>query len=167
MHLYLEGSNEPAILFNVSLLKRFVINTLPPIIDPAAKYKLLPDSVWINSKLLAANSPAGYYTGLKIKGGEISLNNPPKLINNKLTITGNTTVSVKLELDQPEVTDADKTSPYGIDARNSKLNLPSVLSFHFSKTGSKIDAIEGNTNWIVYGHQASFDWDNSKVTTVQ
>ncbi len=108
--LYLEGENNPAILFNVSLLKRFVIKTLPPIIDPAAKYKLQPDSVWVNSKLLASNSPAGYYTGFKIKSGEITLNNAPKLINNKLTILGNTVVSVKLELDQPGVTDADEAS---------------------------------------------------------
>ena len=151
-------------MFNVSLLKRFVINTLPPIIDPAAKYKLLPDSVWINSKLLASNSPAGYYTGLKIKSGEISLSDAPKLINNKLTIIGNTIVTVNLVLDQPEVTDADKTSPYGIDARNAKLNLPTNLNFHFSKSGSAIDEISGRTSWFVYGHKASFEWDKSKAT---
>ncbi len=163
--LYLEGENDPAILFNVSLLKRFVINSLPPIIDPAAKYKLLPDSVWINSKLLAGNSPAGYYTGIKIKSGEITLNNSPKIIDNKLTVTGNTTVTVNLILDQPDVTDADKTSPYGIDARNSKLNLPTNLNFHFSKSGSAIDEISGRTGWLVYGHKASFNWDKSNLPT--
>ena len=160
--LYLEGESDPAILFNVSLLKRFVIITLPPIIDPAAKYKLLPDSVWVNSKLLAANSPAGYYTGLKIKSGEITLNNSPKIIDNKLTAIGSTTVTVNLVLDQPGVTDADNTSPYGIDAGNSKLNLPANLNFHFSKAGCRIDSIEGNTNWLVYGDEASFAWDKSK-----
>ena len=163
--LYLEGESDPAILFNVSLLKRFVIITLPPIIDPAAKYKLLPDSVWINSKLLAANSPDGYYTGLKIKSGEITLNNSPKIIDNKLTATGSTIVTVNLVLDQPGVTDADNTSPYGIDARNSQLNLPANLNFHFSKASSVIDSIEGNTNWIVYGDEASFAWDKSKTPT--
>ncbi len=106
-----------------------------------------------------------YYTGIKIKSGEISLNNSPKIIDNKLTVTGNTTVTVNLVLDQPDVTDADKTSPYGIDARNSKLNLPTNLNFHFSKSGSAIDDIGGRTGWLVYGHKASFQWDKSKSPT--
>ncbi|THB75994.1 MAG: hypothetical protein D3926_18975, partial [Desulfobacteraceae bacterium] len=163
--LYLEGENDPAILFNVSVKKRIIIKKLPPIIDPALNYKAIPDSVWINSKLLASNSPPGYYTGIKIKSGTISLSNAPKLIDNKLTVTGNTLVTVNLVLDQPEVTDADKTSPYGIDTRNAELNLPTSLNFHFSKSVSSINEIGGNTNWLVYGHKATFEWDNSKPPT--
>jgi hypothetical protein len=160
--LYLEGENIPAILFNVSLIKRFILNTLPPVIDPATKYKLIPDSVWINSKLLASNSPNGFFTGLKIKGGEISLKNPPKLINDKLTVTGNTIVNVKLDLDQPDINNADDSTPYGIDARNSKINLPKFLSFQFSKSGSSINEITGEVFWNVYGHEARFNWNNDK-----
>ena len=120
------------------------------------RYELVPDSVWINSGLFAPNAPAGFYTGLKIKQGEITLSAPPTIINGKLTISPSTTVTVKLDLDQPAVTDADPTSPYGIDARKAALDLPKQLSFHFSGGGSAIDAIAAKVHWSVYGHTARF-----------
>ncbi|MEO8399926.1 MAG: hypothetical protein ABI550_08960, partial [Ignavibacteriaceae bacterium] len=159
--LYFENENDPAVLFNVSLLKRFLINNLPPVIDPAAKYKLVPDSIWINAKHLASNSPQGFYAGLKIKGGDITLGAAPQIINNKLTITSDTNIFVTLELDQPEVKGADDSSPYGIDARNSKINMPKSLQFHFTAHSSTVDEINGEVNWNVYGQEASFDWNKN------
>lgn len=163
--LYIEGRPDPAILFNVSLLRRFIIHTLPPVIEPLTKYKLLPDSVWVNSEIFAPNAPAGFYTGLKIKHGEIALSAHPHIINSKLTISPNTIVTVKLELDQPAVTDADPASPYGIDARKATLELPKQLSFHFSGNGGAIDEIADNLQWSVYGHTAHFTWNRQFAPT--
>ena len=71
--LYIHGKPNPALLFNVSLFRRFIDRNLPLVTDLMHSYRLLPDSIWINSEILASNAPAGYYTGLKIKGGEIIL----------------------------------------------------------------------------------------------
>src|SRR5574337_438228 len=163
--LYIDGRPNPAILFNVSLLRRFIIDTLPPVTDLLTKYKLMPDSVWVNSEIFAPNAPAGFYTGLKIKHGEITLSAHPQIINGKLTISPNTTVTVKLDLDQPAVTDADPASPYGIDARNAALDLPKQISFHFSGSGGTIDEIAEKMHWSVYGHTADFTWNNQITPT--
>jgi hypothetical protein len=158
--LYIDGRPDPAILFNVSLIKRFMVSTLPPVVDPLTRYQLLPDSVWLNSQILASNAPSGFFTGLKIKSGEIALSAPPQLVNGKLVLSPNTTVTVKLDLSQPAVTDADPTSPYGKDARSASLDLPQTISFHFSGAGGKIDGISGKPRWNVYGHKAAFQWNS-------
>ncbi|MBM4259516.1 MAG: hypothetical protein FJ147_26900 [Deltaproteobacteria bacterium] len=78
--------------------------------------------------------------------------------NGKLTITPSTTVTVTLTLQQPTATDADPSSPYGIDARNATLQLPQQLAFRFSGLGSSLTEIS-SARWVVYGHKASFAWN--------
>ena len=102
--LYIAGGTYPAILFNVSLHKKFVSKTLPPVVNAAVTYKLVPDSIWVYSQLFATGAPAGFFTGLKIKGGQITLSALPQVIGGKLTISPTTKVTVKLDLDQPAVT---------------------------------------------------------------
>jgi hypothetical protein len=48
---------DPAILFNVSLARRSLHADLPAVVDALSVYHLIPDSVWINSALLAPNAP--------------------------------------------------------------------------------------------------------------
>ncbi len=163
--LYIAGGAHPVILFNVSLHKKFVSKTLPPVVKAAVTYKLAPDSIWVNSQLFATSAPAGFFTGLKIKGGQITLSAPPQVIGGKLTISPATKVTVKLDLDQPAVTDADPSSPYGPDARNETLTLPTQLAFHFSGNARAIDAISGATHWDVYGHTAAFKWNKKGAPT--
>ena len=163
--LYIEGQPDPAILFNVSLAKKFIQDNLPPVVDALPSYHLIPDSVWINSALLAPSAPVGFYTGLKIKGGNITVSAPPHIVDGKLTISAATTVTVRLDLDQPAVTDADPASPYGVDARNAVLHLPGQLAFHFSGGGRTIDSVAGSINWAVYSQSADFQWNNQVVPT--
>lgn len=156
--LYVQGSPDPALLFHVSLLRRF-LELLPPLNNPPLAYALPAGSIWINSRLLATDAPTGYFTGLTIKGGTITLSAAPQVNGDKITVTNNTTVRVKLDLDQPAVTDADPSSPYGIDARNVMLELPAQLEFHFSGQGGRtFDAIS-QARWTVYGANAGFAWD--------
>src|SRR5262249_21695499 len=63
-----------------------------------------------------------------------------------------------LDLRSLDVTDADPTSPYGVDARNTVLELPSRLRFHFSGQGRTFDEIS-DARWTVYGQNAEFRWD--------
>ncbi len=159
--LYIAGRPDPALLFNVSLAKRFLHDNLPPVVDALTVYHLVPDSVWINSQLLAANASAGLFTGLKIKGGTITLSAPPQLVGGKLTLSLATKATVALDLDSAALVDADPASPYGTDARQAKMHLPEQFSFHFSAggAGSAVDAVGGHIDWTVYGHSADFRWN--------
>ena len=153
--LYVQGKPNPVLLFKVRTGLNFIAANLPLVTDPNTSYRLPAGSIWIYSQVLAQNSPSGFYTGLTIKGGTVELSAGPQLINGKLTIAPTTVVTVRLQLQQPVVTDADTTSPYGIDARAAELQLPQQFSFHFSSLGTTIDEAS-SARWKVYGHQASF-----------
>jgi len=103
---------------------------LPFVINNAHSYNLSGDTIWIYGQVLCESAPAGYYTGLKIKDGEISFSETPVVDNNKLTINSSNIISVKLSLNQPAVI-TDDTSDYGKDARAATLNLPQSFNFHF------------------------------------
>ena len=163
--LYVEGWPDPAILFNVSLTKRFLHPNLSPVVDALIVYDLVPDSIWINSALLTSSAPASLYAGLKIKGGTVVLSVPPQLINGKLTLSLTTKATVSLDLDQTAVVDPDTASPYGADARKATVHLPAQLSFHFTGGMSAIDTIGGEVDWTVYGQSANFRWNPEVAPT--
>ncbi|MHB8628174.1 MAG: hypothetical protein ACYDEO_18455 [Aggregatilineales bacterium] len=163
--LYVEGQADPAILFSVSLPKRFLIENLPLVTDILAHYHLHPDSIWINARLFASNAPAGFYMGIKIKGGDVTLSAPPQVINGMLTIAATTVATVRLDLDQPAVSDADPSSPYGVDARNAALQLPQQMTLHFAGTSGAIDSITETISSTEYGQSADFKWDAQSAPT--
>ncbi len=162
--LYMDGLVNPALLFKVAQITKVNGRNSPVVLDNSNHFELVPESVWINSAILAKNAPDGCFTGLKIKGGAIKLNMPAHIINGKLTIPHATKVSVKLELDASSQSDADPDSAYGIDARNATLSLPEQLVFHFSANGGTVDAIDGNINLKVYGQSAKFNWQSTVVS---
>ena len=141
--LYVQGRSDPAILFNVSLAKKSLHIDLPAVVDALTVYHLIPDSVWINSALLASNAPANLFTGLKIKGGTVTLSAAPQLLNGKLTLSATNKTTVELDLDPAATVASDPTSPYGLDARKATMHLPGKLSFHFTGGAATIDAVEG------------------------
>ncbi len=159
--LYIQGQPNPALLFKINTGIRRINERLPLVADPLTSYSLVGGSIWINSAIFSTSSPQGYYSGLTIGGGTITLNAVPQLLNGKLTISPNTVVTVQLQLQQPGVTNADATSPYGIDARNASLQLPQTFAFRFSGTQSKIDQVS-TAQWNVYDHTADFRWDNQQ-----
>ena len=156
--LYIQNRPNPALLFKVSTGLQFISRILPLITQPSTSYRLPAGSIWISSEILASNAPAGDYTGLTIKGGLVTLSAAPQHINGKLTVGPLTVVTVRLELQQPGVTGADPSSPYGIDARDASLQLPETLSFHFSSAGRTLDEVS-SARWDVFGHRASFEWN--------
>ena len=156
--LYVQGRAQPVLLFKVSAGLRAIAANLPLAADLSTAYRLNAGSIWIDSQLLAANSPAGFYSGLTIQGGTISLSAPPQLVSNKLTVAPSTTVTVRLQLQQPAVSDADPASPYGRDAHAAKLQLPQSFGFHLSGQGRTLDEV-GAGHWTVYGGEAQFEWN--------
>src|SRR5262249_40384791 len=118
---------------------------------------------WINSQLLAQNSPAGYFTGLAIRKGSVTLGAQPQMIGDKLSVSAGTKVSVKLELRQPPA-GADPGGPYGEDARDAQIELPAALDLHFTGQVGKIDGV-GRASWNVFGHAATFTWAPQQAAT--
>ena len=162
--LYVQGNPYPVLLFKIKTGIRFMDVNLPLAADVLPTYQLDAGSMWINSQLLAPNSPTGYFTGLTIRSGVITLTTQPQLINGKLTISAGTQVTVKLQLQQQPVVGADPSSPYGEDARDAQLSLPPVFDFQFTGQNSKLDTV-GNASWTVFGHAASFDWNPQQAGT--
>ena len=162
--LFVQGVDEPALLFKLRTRFRFIGIDLPLAADVAAGYHLNAGSIWINSRLLAANAPAGFFTGLTIRSGNFELSAAPQLINGRLTIAPSTTVQVALQLAQQTVNDADPSSDYGKDARAADVRLPREFTFHFGGGTHALDVV-GDASWRVYGHQADFTWQHQQATT--
>jgi hypothetical protein len=162
--LYIEGEFSPAVLFSVTTSKQLTSDTPDLVPNPSQVYELKPSSIWINSKIFSSNAPDGCYTGLKIRDGELTLSSQPQIINGKLTISPATVVTVKLILEVGK-DESDNTSDYGIDSRNTKLDLPKTLAFHFSGSENKIDEITNSVKWISYGHKANFEWNSQELPT--
>lgn len=154
--LYVQGVSQPALLFKISRGFQFIDAALPLSAEPLPKYNLNAGSIWINSQLLSHDAPAGYFTGLTIKSGTVTLSAKPQMINGKLTAAASTKVSVKLQLQQRPAAE-DPASPYGKDARRMQLELPQVFAFHFSGQTCAIDEA-GDTNWSLFGQKISFGW---------
>jgi hypothetical protein len=155
--LYERDQADPMLLFKINNGVRVIDARLPLAAELLPAYRLPAGSIWIRSQLLATDALAGDYTGLTIQGGRISLSAPPQTVNGKLTVAPNTTVTVQLELQQPAVSDADPTSPYGPDARAALLQLPQRFDFHFSGQGCALDEVS-SASWNVYGQAANFEW---------
>ena len=154
--LYIQNRPNPSLLFKVR--SGIFINALLPLsASPSTTYRLGAGSIWINSEIFAPDAPAGFFTGLTIRGGQITLSAEPQTIDDRLTIAPNTVVTVELDLQQPEPA-TDPTSPYGIDARDSQVQLPERLVFRFTGAGSTFVEVS-RARWNVFGHEASFEWD--------
>jgi hypothetical protein len=162
--LYVQGVAEPALLFKLRTRFRFIGIGLPLAADAAPGYRLNAGSIWINSRLLAANAPVGFFTGLTIRSGNIELSAAPQIVDGRLTIAPSTNVRVELQLAQQTVSDADPSSDYGKDARAADVRLPREFTFHFGSGTHALDVV-GDASWRVYGHQANFAWQNQQATT--
>ena len=164
--LYIQGSPNPVLLFNEPSGPRFIDLTHSQAANLLRAYHLPAGSIWIYSQILAANAPAGTFTGLTIKGGTITLSAPPQLANGKLTLAANTIVTVGLQLQQSVVQDADPSSPYGVDARQAALQLPQQFRFHFSAQGATLDEVS-SAQWQVYGQESAFRWNHQAQPTYE
>ena len=153
--LYVQGQAEPAILFNAEFSVRRIKILQIPKPELTRSFTILPDTVWILARLFDPAAPAGFYAGLRVKGGTITLNGDPQFIGDKLTISATTTATCSLNLDQNNTFVTDPTSPYGIDARNAIFKLPENFLFTFQDNNKNILEV-GTINWQVYGQTNQF-----------
>lgn len=154
--LYVQGSSEPVLLFNAKVTSSLFANA-------RTAHELVPDSIWINAKLLASNAPAGLLAGLMIRRGTLTLSAPPTVIGSKWTLAATTRASVALELDSTASPATDDQSPYGIDARRANVQLPKRFAFHFTGNVGAIDEIGEDISRRVYGQTMSFQWSSRRA----
>ncbi len=160
--LYIQGINAPALLFKGAQSQIFEVDGNVSLGRRGNKnFTLAKGSLWITSNFLAANGPAGSYTGLTVLSGKITLSNDAQVINGKLTVAANTTITVSLDLDQPEVPNENPDSFFGIDARTMELALPKNLIFHFSTQERKVDKVS-ESQWQLYGQGMDFTWNEQE-----
>ena len=156
---YIQGINSPVLLFKGTQSQIFEADGKVSLSRRGNKtFTLVKGSLWITSHFLAASAPAGSYTGLTVLGGKIILSSDPQVVNGKLTVAANTSITVNLELDQPEVSHSNPDSAFGIDARTMELALPKNLTFHFSTQERKIDEVS-ESHWQLYGQGMDFTWN--------
>ncbi|MCX6180211.1 MAG: hypothetical protein NT163_12765, partial [Chlorobiales bacterium] len=155
--LYINGWTEPAILFKASFVEpRFVLaNSLP--VEITKKYSIVPDSVWINARIFQPAADSGFFCGLRVKGGSLTLDNDPQIINGQLTITATTTVLCDLQLEQNTSFASDPSSPFGVDARKADYKLPETFRFNFKGNTKTILDIHQSA-WSVYVNKAQFNY---------
>jgi hypothetical protein len=119
------------------------------LVTSATKYKVPAGSVWILSKLLAPAAPAGGYSGLRIKGGTLSLSSPPAISGGKLVIGPGVTMKLELELDPPQA--QPPANALGGDARESKCQVPAEVVFEFAPTSCRlVEALAASM--VAYGN---------------
>lgn len=152
--IYIAGDSRPLMLVPV---KTGILNA-----RPSMQFNLAKGSVWIRADLFNIKAGTGTYTGLKISGGKLLLNQNQILSADKMTLPLTTSFSLELELDNSFT--ASGTGAVGIDARIADLKLPAQVAFNY--TNKKWTVLRlGACSWQLYGDQKRFDWiPNSQNT---
>lgn len=147
VQVLLEGASAPALLIPIW-------GTL----TEKTSYKIEPGSVWIASRLIAAD-PAleGYYTGLKVSGGSLDLTQKADLDNGQIVITLGTSATLQLKLDQNKAGAPSKAA--GFDATNATVKLPESLTLKFNAASGQLTASDASCK--VFGCAAEFTFSNS------
>lgn len=119
----LEGNSSPSLLIPLS-----------GIISARKTYKIQAGSVWIASRLIAAD-PAldGYYTGLKVSGGTLELSQVSEVDGEQIVIKPGVTAILDLDLKQNANPTASTNA--GFDAAEAVVHLPAKCSLKFSVLG--------------------------------
>ena len=142
----LKGNSAPLLLIPLS-----------GIISPKKTYKIQAGSVWIASRLIAADpSLEGYFTGLKVSGGTLELSSNSEVDTGQIVITPGVTAILNLDLKQNTVS---TTSPdAGFDASEAVVQLPKKCSLKFSASGGKLKG--DNASSTLFGCDTEFRFAN-------
>ncbi|MDO8952491.1 MAG: hypothetical protein Q7U86_07690, partial [Draconibacterium sp.] len=160
--IYVQGKNMPVILFDSTFQKGKIIKPNANPAELTKTYKVDPETVWIHGKVFSADVPDNLYCGLRIKSGSVVLDAVPFMANNRITVTTATKITVSLNLEQNETFETDKTSPFGIDARNADFNLPNKFQFTY-KNNTKTITVLSEAKWDVFGQKSKFTYQNSQA----
>ena len=141
----------------VKVIRGSEIILLLPIQDALSvrpEYALTAGSVWIQSRLLAKDAPAGAFTGLRIRDGQLTVNALAAVSGGSIVLGGADECELRLDLDQPSPAFAADTV-IGDDAENLTIRLPKGVRIRVKPSSATIeDASEMKMR--VYGHDYRF-----------
>lgn len=143
----LKGSSAPLLLIPLS-----------GFISAKKTYKIQAGSVWIASKLIAADSSLeGYFTGLKVSGGTLELSAVSEVDAEQIVINPGVAATLDLDLKQNLIS---TTSPdAGFDATEAIVQLPKKCSLKFSAAGGKLKG--DNASSTLFGCETEFKFANA------
>jgi hypothetical protein len=140
----------------------FLTLPLEGIIAKGDHFILPAGTVWIASRQLASNAPAGGYTGLLIRGGKLSFSSPVAATGDEIVVAPAITCTLSLNLDPGS---APSGSGFGEDARLAISRPPSTVTIVFTSTGAKIQSAS-NGHVEVYGSSADVNPTNGMCNYV-
>ncbi len=127
-------------------------------ISPKKTYKIEAGSVWIASSLIVNNlSLAGYYTGLKVRGGSLELSEKAEVDADRIIIKPGVKATLSLGLDQNVA--GDPSPDAGFDAAAAEVNLPQACSLKFTTASGQLTASDAACT--VFGTEAEFKFLNT------
>jgi len=113
----------------------------------STRFNLPAGSIWFASQQLAPTAPSGGYTGLKIKGGTLTLSQPLSLSASEIIVPAGVTCTLALKLDSGT---APSGSGAGQDGRLSACNTPTDVTMEFVFAGARI-TVAGKAQLQAYG----------------
>lgn len=118
-------------------------------------YTITAGSVWIASNFITRNAAqAGYYTGLKIKGGTLNFDLNATAADSKLFSAPSTRVILHLDLDQNAA--SNSSAEAGMDAADAKVHLPGTLDLEYTLSTSKLTA--GDASCVAFGCETTLSF---------
>jgi hypothetical protein len=124
------------------------------ILSPSTNYSLPAGTVWIRSKLIAADAPDGAFTGLLIQGGTLRLSAPSIISAEIIVINIAAQLELDLKLQAPAIPSSPATGPGG-DARASNVLLPATMSLRGAAIGTGAITQAANGSLTAYGTTAA------------
>jgi hypothetical protein len=110
-------------------------------------------SAWIASGLIAKTPAlAGYYTGLKIRGGTLDLSQSAAITAGHIVIPALAALNLHLDLDQNAAPAAPANA--GLDAAHTKVSMPQTFQLRVPSAGNSITA--SNASCTVFGCEVDF-----------
>ena len=129
---------------------------IPLLATASDAYTIVPNTIWIASRYLSNQAPAGGYTGLRIKGGKLKLNERTPIVNNILTLKNTSSFTLELNLDPQQATLATDTTT-GVDAMNLQVDLPTSVVLELA--GSTLTIRKAaNAKLLLYDQAILVDW---------
>jgi hypothetical protein len=120
------------------------------ILSPSTNYSLPAGTVWIRSKLIAADAPDGAFTGLLIQGGTLRLSAPSTIAAGNIVVNIAAQLELDLKLQAPAIPSSPGAGPGG-DARASNVLLPATMSVRGAAIGTGSITHAANGSLTAYG----------------
>lgn len=119
-------------------------------------YTVQPGTTWIRSNRICNGLATNLYTGFIIKGGSLEFSENAPIVADKIHAAAAVSIALSLDLIQPVINDISPDD-HGIDAKNSKLNLPTHFKLLISSGSSNISDA-GNASAELYGTGMDFQF---------